>query len=304
MAKKVKHPEHVNHERWLISYADFITLLFAFFVVMFAVSKVDSKKVGRFEESFSLAVGVSSHERGYLPREGDGPPVQMMAMPQITTDDGKRTGPSTAVFCASGGGAGTANELPQQLAELQAVLEDQRAQDPSLAHVKIVRRGQELVLRLEATAVFGSGDERVKADALPTLAAIADEVRGRDVQVRVEGHTDDHPIRTARFRSNWDLATARATSVVSELVRRGGLPPNQIAAVGYAEFRPIAPNDTSEGRAKNRRVDFVLSLPVSLPQEEPQVDPKALESFVGPPGESAPKVATKETAKVSTTATH
>lgn len=254
MARKKKHPEHVNHERWLISYADFITLLFAFFVVMFAVSQVDSKKVGRFQDSFSLAVGVSTNERGYLPRlESDGAPLSASMLPadQLPELEGNK-------------GPGDAKEkprFPDELAELEQVLQDQKkAVEDKLGGLKVLRRGNDLVLRLDATALFDSGDDRLREGALDMLVAIANEVRGRPVDLRVEGHTDDQPIKTLRFRSNWDLSTARATTVLVGLKERGELDPKRLAAVGYAEFHPIGDNTTTEGRQMNRRVDFVVSM--------------------------------------------
>ncbi len=239
MARKKKHPEHVNHERWLVSYADFITLLFAFFVVMFAVSQVDTKKVGRFTESFSHAVGilVTDSGAGLLPAEGDQPET-------VAKERG--------------------SQPRDELKQLETSLLQDAAQKNELAGLKVIRRGNELVLRLDAAVLFESGDDKLKDVSKPVLKAIADEVRDRPVKVRVEGHTDDRPISTVRFRSNWDLSTARATSVVHTLAEEANIQPERLAAVGYAEFQPIAPNTTPEGRSQNRRVDFVLSL--SLPQ--------------------------------------
>lgn len=253
MARKKKHPEHANHERWLISYADFITLLFAFFVVMFAVSQVDSKKVGRFQDSFSLAVGISTNERGYLPRmESDGAPLtaSMLPLDQLPELEGKK-------------GDGKAEEppkFPEQLVDLEQDLEELQSVENNLAGLKVLRRGNDLVLRLDATALFDSGDDKLREGAMDMLVAIADEVRDRPVDLRVEGHTDDQPIKTLRFRSNWDLSTARATTVLVGLKERGRLDPKRLAAVGYAEFHPIGDNKSPEGRQMNRRVDFVVSL--------------------------------------------
>lgn len=255
MARKKKHPEHANHERWLISYADFITLLFAFFVVMFAVSQVDSKKVGRFQDSFSLAVGISTNERGYLPRmESDAAPLSASMLPidQLPELEGHKDK-----------GAGEADEppkFPQQLAELEQDLEERRSLEDDLVGLKVLRRGNDLVLRLDATALFDSGDDNLRVGAMDMLVAIANEVRDRPVDLRVEGHTDDQPIKTLRFRSNWDLSTARATTVLVGLKERGRLDPKRLAAVGYAEFHPIGDNKTPEGRQMNRRVDFVVSV--------------------------------------------
>jgi chemotaxis protein MotB len=252
MARKKKHPEHVNHERWLISYADFITLLFAFFVVMFAVSQVDSKKVGRFQDSFSLAIGISSDERGYLPRlETDAKPLAASMMPLRELPE---------IGQSDGGEGGALPRFPEDLAALEDALNERKALEQTLAGLKVVRRGNDLVLRLDATALFDSGDDRVRDESKTMLLALSEEVRARKVQVRVEGHTDDQPIRTLRYRSNWDLSTARATSVVNELVEKGGLSPIRLAAMGYAEFQPIGDNKTAEGRQANRRVDIVLSV--------------------------------------------
>ena len=260
MAKKQKHPEHVNHERWLISYADFITLLFAFFVVMFAVSQVDSKKAGRFQDSFSLAVGLST-DKGYLPRqENDSSPFQASMMPlrELYENMPNKDGPNFEK-----------PKFPAELADIQRILEAKQEALQSMNGVKIIRRGNELVLRLDATALFDSGDDKIKPDAIQSLDVITEQVKDRNVQVRVEGHTDDVPIKTLRFRSNWDLSTARATSVVQVLAKRSQIDPKRFAAIGYGEFRPIAPNDGAVNRAKNRRVDFVVS--VSMP-EEPEVE--------------------------------
>lgn len=275
MARKKKHAEHVNHERWLISYADFITLLFAFFVVMFAVSQVDSKKVGRFQDSFSLAVGISTNERGYLPRmESDGAPLaaSMLPIDQLPELEGNK-------------GEGEGDEppkFPQQLAELEKDLTQLQALEDKLVGLKVLRRGNDLVLRLDATALFDSGDDKLRDGAMEMLVAIADEVRDRPVDLRVEGHTDDQPIKTLRFRSNWDLSTARATTVLVGLKERGRLNPKRLAAVGYAEFHPIGDNKTPEGRQMNRRVDFVVSVTSS------EVSGSGAPTTPGGPGDPPP----------------
>jgi chemotaxis protein MotB len=232
--RKVKHPEHVNHERWLISYADFITLLFAFFVVMFAVSQVDTAKAGRFSASFSEAVGdplgMPHHDMGVFP-----------GAEKASMDEGKAE--------------------PAAAAKLEAVRATmmKHTQKDDLPGLIVIRRRNEIVLRLPEGVVFASGDDALKKPAVHALGVIADEIRALQMDVRVEGHTDDVPIRTGRFRSNWDLSTARATAVVLELAGPGKLPPGRLSAAGYGEFHPIAANETVEGRAQNRRVDLVIT---------------------------------------------
>jgi chemotaxis protein MotB len=241
VARKKKHPEHVNHERWLISYADFITLLFAFFVVMFAVSQVDSKKLGRFTEAFSKAVGN-----------------------EVYPDRGKGILPAEDIIDEV---AKTPDMLPPELEKVRAALVDLAKRSEALQGLQVLRRRNELVLRLSDSIFFDVGEDRVKPPALLIIRALGPELAKRDIDIRVEGHTDDRPISTVRFRSNWELSTARATSVLMA-VGLEGVPMSHLSASGYGEFRPIAPNTTEEGRKQNRRVDLVVA--VSTPLDNPE----------------------------------
>lgn len=238
MKKKHKHPEHVNHERWLISYADFITLLFAFFVVMFAVSQTDQSKAASFSESFSDAVGLTA-----FPHNGHG----IM-----------QGSPATSVTEATAD-RGAEQQRAVDLEELYAVLRRATTTE-GMSAVQVIRRRNEFVLRMPENIFFDSGDYSLKAEAIPMLRTITDSLRQRSVDIRVEGHTDNRPIHTARFRSNWDLSTARATAVLTEILVGDGFPPDRMSAAGYGEFHPIASNDTELGRQQNRRVDLVVSL--------------------------------------------
>jgi chemotaxis protein MotB len=236
MARKKKHPEHVNHERWLISYADFITLLFAFFVVMFAVSKTDSAKVGRFTESFSKAIGIDT-----FPESGAGLlPSGSTPMPKGDTE------------------VQTMNLAPE-LAELKAELDSLRATNELPSGLLVLQRRNELVIRLSDGLFFAPGDDALSESSLKAMRKLAKELEARKVDIRVEGHTDDRPIHTPRFRSNWELSTARATSVVAVLAD-AKVSPIRLSASGYGEFHPVGPNATDEGRRQNRRVDIVVSI--------------------------------------------
>lgn len=232
--RKKKQEGHENHERWLVSYADFITLLFAFFVVMFSVSHVDSQRMGQFTESFSLAVG--------LPIGG--------ALGHGVLPGADMPGPSKA---------GTQEPVPSALEQLYVQL-TRGSEGGEMEGVTIVMGKNDIVLRFAEAITFASGDDRLKDPAVRALHRIADVLRPRAVDIRVEGHTDDVPIKNGRFRSNWDLSTARATAVIAELVGPGNIPPARLAAAGYAEYHPVAPNTTAEQRAQNRRVDLVLTL--------------------------------------------
>jgi chemotaxis protein MotB len=243
MARKKKHAEHVNHERWLVSYADFITLLFAFFVVMFAVSQVDSKKVGRFTEAFSKAVGID-----VFPMSGQ----SLMS--------GGRT-PDESAGQAEQGIESVIDELKKTLAQMSDRKNDE------LKGLQVIKLRNELVLRLPEGVFFDSGDARVKETTSRMLKVLLPELKKRPVEVRIEGHTDNRPISSGRFRSNWELSTARASAVLERFFQEG-MPPDRTSIAGYGEYRPIADNATEEGRKQNRRVDLVVTAIVETPVEK------------------------------------
>jgi chemotaxis protein MotB len=231
--RKKKHPEHVNHERWLVSYADFITLLFAFFVVMFAVSQVDSKKMGRFTEAFSKAVGID-----VFPMHGE----SLLA--------GGRTPDETAGPSAQG--------VTSVLEDLRASLAKMAESNDALQGLQVIKLRQELVLRLPEGVFFDSGDARVKDATGRMFKVLTPELTKRSLEVRIEGHTDNRPIASGKFRSNWELSTARAGAVMAVILAEG-MPPERTSIAGYAEYRPIADNTTDDGRRQNRRVDIVVT---------------------------------------------
>jgi len=293
MAKK-KHPEHVNHERWLVSYADFITLLFAFFVVMFATSQTDSVKVGRFVDSFAHAIQWSVFTvdgSGFL----DGAPSN----PMIADDTQQSAKPPKK--------KARAGEFDQER-EIKGSIKKLQASAPILAGLKIEEATGELILRLPERLVFERGKANLSDEGKIALAAIADELAPRPVKLRVEGHTDSTPIHTAQFPSNWELSTSRATAVIAYFIEGKNFDAERLSAAGYAEFHPIADNDTEEGRASNRRVDLVvtetlegigkqyISQKVKVEKRaqnltEPTIEPKLPEAPAAPggPGAKVPK---------------
>jgi len=244
MARKHKHPEHVNHERWLVSYADFITLLFAFFVVMFAVSQVDSKKLGRFTESFKEATEwqvFNSGGQGLLP---GGKSSKVAGDPQSG---------STVT-----GMPAREAEFDKQKKAIRHALAMRSVVTPSLSGLKLVDARDELVLRLPERLMFDRAEAMLHEEGRQALLAIVDELSRRAVRIRVEGHTDSTPIHTPKFPSNWELSTARAMTVVGVMLDAKKIAPERLAAAGYSEHHPIASNDTFEGRSMNRRVDIVV----------------------------------------------
>jgi chemotaxis protein MotB len=161
-----------------------------------------------------------------------------------------------------------ASRLPPEVEKVKSDLVALAEGDPALQGLELLQRRNELVLRLSDNVFFESGNDALKEPAAAIIHAIAPRLVQRNVDIRVEGHTDNRPISTVRFRSNWDLSTARATAVISKLAAEG-LEKPRLSAAGYGEFRPVADNDTEEGRKQNRRVDLVISVAVGETHEQP-----------------------------------
>jgi chemotaxis protein MotB len=241
-AKKPPAPE--NHERWLISYADFITLLFAFFVVMFASSQTDKAKAQRMSESITGALGkdrITSAISGIL---GGAPGVKDQGNAQ-------RKGP----------GGSIKTEAPAKLAGLIPSLKILQTQlkheiDSGMLQVSMEARG--LVVSLRQAAFFAPGQDSIESSTYTTIQKLAAVILAVPNKVRLEGHTDAMPIHNARYRSNWELSAARAVTMLELLTARYQVPEIRLSVGGYAETIPISSNATPEGRAQNRRVDIVI----------------------------------------------
>jgi len=233
-----REPPRASRDRWLISYADFITLLFAFFTTMYAVSTVDAAKLATIADGLQQAfasqqpvAGPGRSGRGLLP--GD-----------------------HALVGASGEDA-------------RAVIARALADEIRDGRLEISQDTRGLVLSMPEAGTFPVGNADLTPAAERELTGLAAALAGLPNAVRVEGHTDDVPIHTSRFTSNWDLATARAVRVVQFLIERGGLPPDRLSAAGYGEFHPRVANDSPAARSRNRRVDIVLLTPATRASEEP-----------------------------------
>jgi chemotaxis protein MotB len=243
MGRKKKHPEHVNHERWLVSYADFITLLFAFFVVMYAISTLDHNKMRALTESLSQALG-----RLGTPRILD---------TKLPTWHQSGTQPSLPT-----GGSKRADRAMAELAQTLSKLSNTFASDVRF-QVRVEPRG--VVLSLSEAALFGPGDTRLRREALPVLDAVAHVLLQNPHPLVIEGHTDDR--RGTQPSANWRLSTDRAVTVLSYLVEEHGYPPGRLAASGYGQYHPVADNKTEEGRSRNRRVDIIILRDGNVPPD-------------------------------------
>jgi chemotaxis protein MotB len=247
MARRRKPEPHANHERWLVSYADFITLLFAFFVVMFASAQADKGKAARVAESVRKALD-------------DGQVKVVVAAILGGTRDDK--GKGNAMMMGPGGARPAVPETPPlpaadltgSMQALKSVLKDEIGK----GQIQITLEQRGLVISLREAAFFASADDTVYPGTYSSIGKIATALRGLPNQIRLEGHTDSVPIHNSRFRNNWELSAARSIAMLELLETRFQVQSGRLAVAGYADTAPLESNDTDEGRSHNRRVDIVV----------------------------------------------
>lgn len=243
--RAIEEPE--NHERWLVSYADFITLLFAFFVVMYAISSVNEGKYRTLSHSLMSAFqgpqrSLTPAQVGELARAEELPLVVVKNPEPVPKPPRQNLGETLE---------------SQRLKEISE--EMVRQLSPLIEEGLVTVRRTDLWLEVEinTSILFGSGSDDLSRSARRVLLLVADVIRPYDNPVRIEGFTDDIPINTDRFPSNWELSAVRAASVV-RLFELAGIDPTRMAAVGFGEFRPIDDNESESGRQRNRRVALVV----------------------------------------------
>jgi len=250
MARRRPAASHENHERWLVSYADFITLLFAFFVVMFASSQTDKSRAKQISEAVQKALADG---------KSIGVPPAVAKILGGTVDD---KGQGNAEMRGPGGAKeATKDTPPESVVELMPslkVLSESMQDEIKAGKVEVNLEPRGLVVSLKQTAFFPSGNDTIDPATLPIIGKLADALNAVQNPLRIEGHTDSVPIHTTRFRSNWELSAARAISMMEVLSTRFNVDRRRIAVVGFADNEPEESNDTAEGRAKNRRVDVVI----------------------------------------------
>jgi len=232
---------HVNHERWMVSYADFVTLLFAFFVVMFASSRQDHRKAQQAEASIRTAF----QTMGVFPSTS------------LQTDLSSVVVPPPHSVPSEGDLEAMALAM-EDLRNLEHRMD--RALAPQIANgivtVTLGRAG--LLISLSSAGFFQSGSALPIASSLPALNEIGQAIATTPYDVRIEGHTDDVPIHNAQYSDNWELSTARATVLTRLFIEEDHIVPDRLAAAGYAQYHPIASNLTAAGRSRNRRVDIIV----------------------------------------------
>ncbi len=233
MARRKRHEEHENHERWAIPYGDLVTLLLAFFVVMYSMSQINEGKYRVLSDSLNAAF------RGTPTTVA---PIQV----------GDRSATTIAAPIV---------QLPDQLKSMalrQLAAEAEKAMAPLITQglVDVVRGEGKLSIAIRSDILFASGASGLSAEAQPVIRLLGQVLSGFPVNIRVEGHTDNVPVASGQYPSNWELSAARAVSVVHLLIA-DGVAPEKLSAVGFGEFHPAVPNGTPDGRNANRRVGAV-----------------------------------------------
>lgn len=249
MSRRPRNKTHASHDRWLVSYADFITLLFAFFVVLYSSAQVDKRKIGQLAMAIQAAfqeMGVFSEARTPAPV----PSQPQSVLPALSPED--RAALVTMV---------RKRQDDAQTEDISKLLEELRnSLGPELLRNEVVLTSTNdgLIISLREIGFFESGSADIRGDSLPAFARIASLLAKHRCRIRIEGHTDNVPIHNGRFADNWELSTARSAELVRLLITNYGFAAERLSAAGYAEFHPVASNDSPETRAQNRRVDIVV----------------------------------------------
>lgn len=263
MRRRTRHSEEPeNHDRWLVSYSDFITVLFSFFVVLFACSYRDNQQIKKlsqaihigFQQLGAFSGGQNSNGVAYrdLPLKGSDGPVPIEAQNTPAEFSVRKTAPE-----------GRSEATGVDIGELQKELEASIGQEIRKHEVIMRVTPEGFVISLKDLGFFNSGEAQLLPGAAGKIERIAKVLAQHGLELRVEGHSDNQPIHTDEFRSNWELSTARAMTVLMLLIDDCGLDPKRVSVAGYGQFRPIADNATADGRQMNRRVDLVVVAPAN-----------------------------------------
>jgi chemotaxis protein MotB len=250
-----RNADHPQNDRWLVSYADFITLLFAFFVVLYASSRADQNKQTQIAHSIQSAFQALGVFPSPVPDHSTHSADPQHTVPPVDVVLGDDLSASPAVR----------QDLQRLQGQLTSLLSSQVAQ-----HIVALKLGRDgLVISLRESGFYDSGSALPHPQAKDTLDQVAAKVTATPYDIRIEGHTDNIPIHTAQFDSNWELSTARATELAKIFIVDYHFAPARLSAAGFAEYHPVAGNDTAEGRSQNRRVDIIVLPRISVVPTQP-----------------------------------
>ena len=242
-SSRQQHEGHESGERWLITYADMITLLMVFFIVMYSMANTDLKKFAQVAESMQIAfhtLGVGAGKGGVLEKAKPGPDGSSVL---------KNLSP-----------------MQRDFVSVSADLSAFAAQAGIEGQINVNTNVEGIIISLSDALTFESGSAELREEATQTLHEIAKVLRTTENRIRVEGHTDNLATNNPLYPSNWELSAMRAVAIVRFLIEHEGIAPSRLSAAGYAEFKPVAANDTRANRALNRRADIVIIYPQSSRQ--------------------------------------
>ena len=232
--------EKDNSERWLLTYADLMNLLLILFIILFAMSQVDSEKFQQLSQSLSSAFG-----NGNPPStiQGGKAGNSLISMPGVL--------PSPVIPSTQ-----EDQQFDETVKEVDNIVKEQGLD----GNVSVNMQERGIVISIRDKVLFKSGSAEIEKDSEADITKIGQDILAKipGKSIRIEGHTDNNPIKSNQFPSNWELSSARATNVLRLLVEKAGLDPKNTSAVGYGEFTPVVPNTSDENRAINRRVDIVI----------------------------------------------
>lgn len=233
MSKKNVHHEEHPDETWLIPYADMLTLLLALFIVMFAMSKVDSEKFERMSQDFNVIFsgGSGTLENGVIITPHNEPGEPIISESSIESN---------------------------KMNEIKSVLEKEAEEAGYSDKVIVMLNREGLEVSIQDILLFKSGEAKVVDEVTPLLLKIAEMLKQLDNEITIAGHTDNQPISSGKFRSNWDLSAMRAINVMNFMVENGGMSPEKFNIQAFGEYKPKYDNETREGRARNRRVEIII----------------------------------------------
>lgn len=295
MARRKRHEEHVNHEAWAIPYGDLVTLLMAFFVVMYAVSVVDAGKYSVLSESLIEAFGAQA---AMDPIQIGDPTLEMnpisedvrrsLAPVEIIAPRPAEEAPEpgfepfspTDVALAALIGAATEEQRGRIIGEIREMSEELQEAMGSLieaGNIEVKRQPYWLEVSINSNLLFSSGSATLESAARPALIRVARLLGRRDVRIHVEGHTDDLPINNTIYPSNWELSSGRAATVVN-LFAQNGVDPERMVAIGYSQFQPADSNATEAGRARNRRVAVIVLPGLQTARSSERAEPEHLKT--------------------------
>ncbi|HOQ38103.1 MAG TPA: flagellar motor protein MotB [Acetivibrio sp.] len=243
---------------WLTTYSDMVTLLLTFFVMLFSMATIDKQKFEQVANSLRAAFMSNNNEGMFDYKEG----TEVYSITQSINsgeilEDGDEAfikGESSVDGNDLGTKGGQAEKLEEFIEQIEKLAEEMELGD----YVKVIDEETYLTLRIDSVILFDLGKADIKDSGKETLRKIGNLLKELDKGASVQGHTDNLPINTMLFPTNWELSTKRATNVVLFLIEESGVDPTKLTATGNGEFRPIAPNDTEENRQKNRRIDIVI----------------------------------------------